>query len=103
VLNTSSQLDAAIGAALLIAEAEAVDRIGHGPAATGDRAAVLVGAVAVGPAAPVALSAARHGRASAPPSAQVGQWSRWYAEAIPRAKHLYEIYLKERAGEEAGE
>lgn len=30
-----------------------------------------------------------------------GQWRRWYSEAIPRAEHLYEIYLKERA-EEAG-
>jgi hypothetical protein len=34
---------------------------------------------------------------------KAGQWSRWYAEAIPRAEHLYEIYLKERAGEEAAE
>ena len=31
-----------------------------------------------------------------------GRWGRWYAEAIPRAGQLYEIYLKERAGEESG-
>ncbi|MGH3157575.1 MAG: type II toxin-antitoxin system RelE/ParE family toxin [Streptosporangiaceae bacterium] len=31
-----------------------------------------------------------------------GKWSRWYAEAIPHAEQLYEIYLKERAEEEAG-
>ena len=29
-----------------------------------------------------------------------GKWNRWYAEAIPRAEQLYEIYLKERAEEE---
>ena len=34
---------------------------------------------------------------------KAGKWSRWYDEAIPRAEHLYEIYLKERAGEEAAE
>jgi hypothetical protein len=34
---------------------------------------------------------------------KAGRWSRWYVEAIPRAEHLYEIYLKERAGEEAAE
>jgi hypothetical protein len=34
---------------------------------------------------------------------KAGKWSRWYAEAIPRAEHPYEIYLKERAGEEAAE
>jgi hypothetical protein len=32
---------------------------------------------------------------------KAGKWSRWYAEAIPRAEHLYEIYLKERAEEQA--
>jgi hypothetical protein len=32
---------------------------------------------------------------------KAGRWSRWYAEAIPRAEQLYEIYLKERAEEEA--
>lgn len=31
-----------------------------------------------------------------------GQWNRWYAQAIPRAEQLYEIYLKERAEEESG-
>jgi hypothetical protein len=31
-----------------------------------------------------------------------GRWGRWYAEAIPRAEQLYEIYLKERAEEERG-
>ena len=31
-----------------------------------------------------------------------GKWARWYAEAIPRAEQLYEIYLKERAEEESG-
>jgi DNA-binding XRE family transcriptional regulator len=31
-----------------------------------------------------------------------GRWRRWYAEEIPRAEHVYEIYLKERAEEEAG-
>jgi hypothetical protein len=29
-----------------------------------------------------------------------GKWNRWYATAIPHAEQLYEIYLKERAGEE---
>ena len=29
-----------------------------------------------------------------------GKWKRWYAEAIPHAEQLYEIYLKERAEEE---
>ncbi len=33
---------------------------------------------------------------------KAGKWGRWYAEAIPRAEQLYEIYLKERAEEEAG-
>jgi hypothetical protein len=33
---------------------------------------------------------------------KAGKWSRWYAEAIPRAEQLYEIYLKERAEEESG-
>jgi hypothetical protein len=31
-----------------------------------------------------------------------GKWDRWYAEAIPHAEKLLEIYLKERAEEEAG-
>ena len=29
-----------------------------------------------------------------------GKWNRWYAQAIPHAEQLYEIYLKERAEEE---
>ncbi|MBB4933937.1 hypothetical protein F4561_004757 [Lipingzhangella halophila] len=33
---------------------------------------------------------------------KAGKWRQWYAEAIPRAEHLYEIYLKERAEEETG-
>jgi hypothetical protein len=33
---------------------------------------------------------------------KAGRWSRWYAEAIPRAEQLYEIYLKERGEEENG-
>lgn len=32
---------------------------------------------------------------------KAGRWTRWYSEAIPRAEQLYEIYLKERAEEEA--
>ncbi len=31
-----------------------------------------------------------------------GSWKQWYREAIPRAEHLLEIYLKERAEEEGG-
>lgn len=33
---------------------------------------------------------------------KAGDWSRWYRRAIPRAEELYEIYVKERANEEAG-
>jgi hypothetical protein len=33
---------------------------------------------------------------------KAGKWGRWCDEAIPRAEQLYEIYLKERAEEEAG-
>lgn len=33
---------------------------------------------------------------------KAGRWNAWYANAIPRAEHLYEIYLKERADEESG-
>jgi hypothetical protein len=29
-----------------------------------------------------------------------GSWKQWYREAIPRAEHLLEVYLKERAEEE---
>jgi hypothetical protein len=32
---------------------------------------------------------------------KAGSWNRWYGKAIPRAEHLYEIYLKERAEEES--
>ncbi len=32
---------------------------------------------------------------------KAGKWNRWYAEAIPRAEQLHEIYLKERGEEEA--
>jgi len=31
-----------------------------------------------------------------------GKWNRWYAEMIPHAEQLYEIYLKQRAEEETG-
>lgn len=31
-----------------------------------------------------------------------GNWNQWYREAIPRAEHLLDIYLKERAEEEEG-
>lgn len=33
---------------------------------------------------------------------KAGNWSRWYRWAIPHAEELYEIYVKERADEEAG-
>jgi EmrB/QacA subfamily drug resistance transporter len=46
VINTSRQIGAAIGAALLPAVAGAVDRGAHTAAASGDRAAMLAGAVA---------------------------------------------------------
>ena len=48
VINTSRQLGAAVGAALLPAVADAVDRTGHGSMAAGDRAAMLTGAVTAG-------------------------------------------------------
>jgi hypothetical protein len=32
---------------------------------------------------------------------KAGRWSRWYQEAVPRAEHLYEIYLKEQAEKES--
>ncbi len=54
VINTSRQIGAAIGAALLPAVAGAVDRGGH-TVATGDRAAMLAGAVAAALAFAVAL------------------------------------------------
>ena len=33
---------------------------------------------------------------------KAGRWDRWYADAIPQAERLYEIYLKERGDEEDG-
>jgi EmrB/QacA subfamily drug resistance transporter len=59
VINTSRQLGAALGAALLPAVADAVDRTGHSSLAAGDRAAMLAGAVAAGLATLVALNARR--------------------------------------------
>src|ERR1022692_2032387 len=59
VINTSRQLGAALGAALLPAVANAVDRTGHSSLAAGDRAAMLAGGVAAGLATLVALSARR--------------------------------------------
>ena len=32
---------------------------------------------------------------------KAGKWNRWYAEAIPQAERLYEVYLKERGEEES--
>jgi hypothetical protein len=31
-----------------------------------------------------------------------GRWNCWYTDAIPRAEHSYDVYLKERAEEETG-
>ncbi|SRR6266567_2573820 len=58
VINTSRQLGAAIGAALLPAVADAVNRTGNG-IAIGDRAAMLTGAIAARLATLVALIAPR--------------------------------------------
>jgi hypothetical protein len=33
---------------------------------------------------------------------KAGKWNRWYRETIPRAEHLYDVYLKERAEEDTG-
>jgi EmrB/QacA subfamily drug resistance transporter len=66
VINTSRQLGAAIGAALLPAVADAVDRAGHGTMAGGDRAAMLAGGVAAALATVVALRARRATRAVHP-------------------------------------
>ena len=60
VINTSRQIGAAIGAALLPAIAGAVDRGGH-TLASGDRAAMLTGAVAAALAFVVALRGAARG------------------------------------------
>jgi hypothetical protein len=59
VINTSRQLGAALGAALLPAVADAVNRTGHSSLAAGDRSAMLAGAVAAGLATLVALNARR--------------------------------------------
>jgi hypothetical protein len=59
VINTSRQLGAALGAALLPAVADAVDRTGHSSLAADDRSAMLAGAVAAGLATLVALNARR--------------------------------------------
>jgi hypothetical protein len=34
---------------------------------------------------------------------KAGNWNKWYGRMIPRAEHLYEIYLKERAAEEGNQ
>jgi EmrB/QacA subfamily drug resistance transporter len=59
IINTSRQLGAAIGAALLPAVADAVNHTGNGMA-TGDRAAMLTGATAAGLATLVAVTARRN-------------------------------------------
>ncbi len=58
MINTSRQIGAAIGAALLPAVAEAVDHGGRVAGADGDRAAMLAGAVAAALALAVALRGA---------------------------------------------
>jgi len=68
VINTSRQLGAALGAALLPAVADAVDRTGHSSMAAGDRAAMLTGALTAGLATVVALSARREFPAPQHPS-----------------------------------
>src|SRR5712691_8276256 len=68
VINTSRQIGAAIGAALLPAVAGAVDRGGHTAAASGDRAAMLTGAVA----AALAFAVALRGAARTAPRARHG-------------------------------
>ncbi|MFF3655909.1 MFS transporter [Streptomyces olivochromogenes] len=62
VINTSRQLGAAIGAALLPAVADAVGRTPHASAAVGDRAAMLAGLAAAGLATLVATNAWRQSR-----------------------------------------
>lgn len=65
VINTSRQLGAAVGAALLPAVAEAVNHAGRGAGDEGDRAAMLTGAVAAGLATVIALRAQRRLRPAA--------------------------------------
>ncbi|WP_260691646.1 MULTISPECIES: MFS transporter [unclassified Streptomyces] len=62
VINTSRQLGAAIGAALLPAVADAVDRTRHASTAVGDRAAMLAGLAAAALATLVATNAWRRSR-----------------------------------------
>jgi predicted MFS family arabinose efflux permease len=62
VINTSRQLGAAIGAALLPAVADAVDRTRHASTAVGDRAAMLAGLAAAALATLVAMNAWRRSR-----------------------------------------
>ncbi|MFF7473689.1 MFS transporter [Streptomyces sp. NPDC008092] len=69
VINMSRQLGAALGAALLLAIADAVDRTGHSSMAVGDRAAMLAGAAAAGLATLVALRA-RQQSPHKPPTAE---------------------------------
>jgi EmrB/QacA subfamily drug resistance transporter len=59
MINTSRQVGAAIGAALLPAVAESVSRGGHGTGVSGDRAAMLTAAVAALAATTVAWRAVR--------------------------------------------
>jgi EmrB/QacA subfamily drug resistance transporter len=68
VINTSRQLGAALGAALLPAVADAVGRADHNSLAAGDRAAMLAGAIAAGLAALVAISARQRPRRPQPAS-----------------------------------
>jgi hypothetical protein len=62
VVNTSRQIGAAIGAALLPAVAEAVNSSGQIAGPAGDRAAMLAGAGAAGLATLIALRAPQHVR-----------------------------------------
>jgi EmrB/QacA subfamily drug resistance transporter len=90
VINTSRQVGAAIGAALLPAVAVAVDRGTH-PAASGDRAAMLAGAVAAALAFAVALRSASRGDAPKNPRWPKAPFLRHGALAVarttPRARH----------------
>ncbi|MFF4308148.1 MFS transporter [Streptomyces sp. NPDC001601] len=70
VINMSRQLGAALGAALLPAIADAVDRTGHSSTVVGDRAAMLAGAAAAGLATLVALNARRR-CPDKPPTARI--------------------------------
>jgi predicted MFS family arabinose efflux permease len=65
VINTSRQIGAGIGAALLPAIALTAGHGGHAAGVTGDRAAMLAGAVLAGLATLIALSQGRRGKRSA--------------------------------------